>query len=151
MTPLRDFPYNLAGRNQRSQDNMRRKGRGILSVLTPGDIILMGVIFILSSLGLYFITLRGERGRICVVEVDGRVVYEIPLSEEREFEVEGAIGKSKIRVKDGAVRITDSPCPLKLCVKTGEIEKTNQVICCLPNRVVVRIEGGRGDVDAVTW
>lgn len=130
---------------------VRQERRRILSILTPGDLILMGVIFVLSSVGLYFITFRGQTGGTCVVEVEGRTVYELPLSEEREFEVSGPLGKTKIRVADGAVRVVDSPCPLKLCVKTGRIDRTNEMIVCLPNRVIVSIKGGKTDVDAVTW
>lgn len=151
LTPGSAFQYNPDVRSENEQANTGRKTRGVLSVLTPGDLIVMGVIFAVSSVGLYLVTFRGHTGGTCVVEVEGKKVYELPLSEERDLAVSGPLGETVIKVEDGSVWVVDSPCPLKLCVKTGRIARTNEMIVCLPNKVVVTIEGGRGEVDGVTW
>ncbi|MDI6638910.1 MAG: NusG domain II-containing protein, partial [Bacillota bacterium] len=46
--------------------------------------------------------------------------------------------------EDGRARVRASDCPDKVCVKTGWIEHPGEVIVCLPNRVVVKIQGGPG-------
>ncbi|HRR92028.1 MAG TPA: NusG domain II-containing protein [bacterium] len=53
-------------------------------------------------------------------------------------------------MKNRKVRILSSPCPDKLCVKQGYISESGQVIICLPNRVVIKIEG-RASFDALTY
>ena len=70
---------------------------------------------------------------------------------EDTLRVEGPLGVTTIEIAKGRVRVLDSPCPYKLCVKAGAIGKAGELVVCVPNRVVVRIEGGsRKGVDAVT-
>ncbi|HBE87040.1 MAG TPA: hypothetical protein DDW53_19330, partial [Lachnoclostridium sp.] len=37
--------------------------------------------------------------------------------------------------------ITEASCPDKVCVRTGKIHRSGELIVCLPNRVVITIEG----------
>jgi len=67
--------------------------------------------------------------------------------------VEGPLGATVVEITPGSVRVVDSPCPEKICVKTGSISRPGETIACLPNRVFVVIRGasreeGAGDVDA---
>jgi hypothetical protein len=49
------------------------------------------------------------------------------------------------------VQVISSPCPEKICVKTGRISKPGQWIACLPNRVFISIRGRRSEQpDAVS-
>jgi len=50
--------------------------------------------------------------------------------------------------KDG-VYMKEAHCPDKLCVNQGKIQKNAQSIVCLPNKIIVEIEGKKTDVDAV--
>jgi hypothetical protein len=74
----------------------------------------------------------------------GEWVY--PLSVDREIRVAGPLGDTIVEIQNGAVRIKDSPCPNKTCIAAGSIERTGQWLACLPNRVMIRIEGRRADV-----
>jgi len=40
------------------------------------------------------------------------------------------------------VRIEASHCPQKICVHSGAIRRSGELLVCVPNRVVVRINGG---------
>ena len=42
-----------------------------------------------------------------------------------------------IEIKDGRVRITDSPCPNKTCISQG----WHNPLVCLPNKVMISVEG----------
>ncbi len=56
-----------------------------------------------------------------------------------------------IEVKDGKVRVTESDCPYKICVKQGWIDRGS--IVCLPNNTVTTVKGplkNGEDVDAIT-
>jgi hypothetical protein len=72
-----------------------------------------------------------------LVEVNGKPVYILPLDKNRILSVEGPAGNTTIEIKDHAVRITDSSCSNKLCIKQGWIQSGS--IVCLPNRVVVTV------------
>ncbi|MGA2545163.1 MAG: NusG domain II-containing protein [Rectinemataceae bacterium] len=81
----------------------------------------------------------------------GEWVY--PLSVDRVIRVAGPLGDTIVEIQNGAIRIKDSPCPNKTCIAAGSIERTGQWLACLPNQVMVRIEGRRADagVDASAY
>jgi hypothetical protein len=61
------------------------------------------------------------------------------------------LGTTRVEISEKGVRVLDSPCPYKLCVKSGAIDRSGETLVCLPNRVVVRITGdGKEAVDAVS-
>jgi hypothetical protein len=74
-----------------------------------------------------------------------------PLDGEATLRVPGPLGETVVEIKDGAVQVISSPCPEKICVKTGRISKPGQWIACLPNRVFISIRGRRSEQpDAVS-
>ncbi len=76
----------------------------------------------------------------------------LPLGERREHRVSGPLGETVIGLAPDGVRILASPCPLQLCVRSGPIHRTGQVVACLPNRVAIQLigpGGAKGAVDAV--
>jgi hypothetical protein len=81
----------------------------------------------------------------------GEWVY--PLSVDRDISVAGPLGETRIEIRDKAVRIEDSPCANKTCIASGAISRPGQWLACLPNQVIVRIEGGSEDegVDASVY
>lgn len=84
------------------------------------------------------------------VKVDGNVVYSDSINKDTEFEAKGYNGGyNRVRVKDGKVSVTEADCPDKVCINSGEKQKSGDTIVCLPHRVVVEIEGGGSDTDAV--
>ena len=54
-----------------------------------------------------------------------------------------------VEIKDGEVSVTGASCKNQVCVRHGAISRAGESIVCLPNRLVVTIEGGEG-YDAVT-
>jgi hypothetical protein len=68
-----------------------------------------------------------------------------PLDAEVTLRVPGPLGETVVVIEDGAVRVISSPCPEKICVKTGRISKPGQWIACLPNRVFISIQGRRSE------
>ena len=75
--------------------------------------------------------------------------FEFDLAEDGIHEVEGKLGTTKFELKNGRVRILDSPCPNKTCVSQGFSDS----IVCLPNRVsiqVVRSQKGAGEFDVIS-
>ena len=114
-----------------------------------GDLIAIVIVIALIILtGFVFRKVVGtEEGSRVVVYEDGKVIREIPLTEDTEFVVEGTY-TNKIAVKDGKAAVIESDCPGGDCMHSGWISESGRSIICLPNRVEVRIEG-ESDVDFV--
>ena len=111
--------------------------RKILLNTTGADRILFLLLLSVSLFGIFFIKDIMPQSRSVLVEVNGNPVYILPLDKNRILSVEGPAGNTTIEIKDHAVRITDSPCSNKLCIKQGWIHSGS--IVCLPNRVVVTV------------
>ncbi|GBE35712.1 hypothetical protein BMS3Bbin06_02256 [bacterium BMS3Bbin06] len=116
---------------------------------SPLDWILLVFLLFFSLTGFIFVGRLMPAGETVIVEVNGKTVYKLALSEDRIVDVKGPIGITKVEVKDGRVRVLYSPCPEKIGMKQGWIRRG--VIICVPNRVVVSIKGGKvRGVDAIT-
>ncbi|GBE01179.1 hypothetical protein BMS3Abin08_00604 [bacterium BMS3Abin08] len=116
---------------------------------SPLDWILLVFLLFFSLTGFIFVGRLMPAGETVIVEVNGKIVYKLALSEDRIVDVKGPIGITKVEVKDGRVRVLYSPCPEKIGMKQGWIRRG--VIICVPNRVVVSIKGGKvRGVDAIT-
>ena len=58
---------------------------------------------------------------------------------------------STLIIEDGYAYVKDSVCPDKLCEKQGRINKDNQMIVCLPNKIIVKvIKGEDNEIDVMT-
>jgi len=109
------------------------------------------LLIILSLSGICFIREILPESQTVLIDADGKPAYVLPLNEDKTVSVEGSEGKTIVEIRGKRVRIMDSPCRNKLCIRQGWVE-TGGVVC-LPNKVVVTIRGheenDRG-VDAVT-
>ena len=91
-----------------------------------------------------------------VISVDNNVVRKIPMnnsnvSERYDFNFNNHIGY--IEAKNGRVRMLEMSkelCPNSICSDTGWIDKTYQSIVCLPNKIIITIEGGKkSEIDVI--
>ena len=114
------------------------------------DLLVLSIIFLIISLTYIISSFHNTGGDTVLIQVDGKDFLRLSLSENKIIAVPGPIGVSIIEIKDGRVRMLSSPCPDKLCIKEGYIDKAGQVIICIPNRIVIKIEG-RAGLDALTY
>ena len=106
-----------------------------------------------------------------VIESGGELFASYPLSKDSEIIVPAPGGVSYkdpkaapadasgectqyryfniVKISGGEVSVTGASCKNQVCVRHGAISKTGESIVCLPNRLVVTIEGGDG-YDTVT-
>ena len=103
-----------------------------------------------------------------VIKSGGRVYARYPLSEDAELEIPapGSAGSSAssetdecthylnynvVSIKDGRVSVSKASCKNQVCVRHGSISMPGETIVCLPNRLVVSIEGDEGGgYDSIT-
>jgi len=107
--------------------------------LKPLDYLILAAA---ASLSVYLI-FNGFRQvsnlRLIVTQDQKTWVYS--LDQDTEGDIPGPLGDTHFVIREGHVDVTDSPCPNKTCVTSGEIHRHNQWIACLPNGILFRIEG----------
>ena len=113
-----------------------------MSRLRPLDFVLFISLFSISI----FLIKKGfsQKGNIILVNANNRH-YEYSLEKEGIYEVEGLLGKTVFEIKNKKVRIIDSPCPGKNCIKQGH----SNPLVCLPNKVIITLEN-YGEFDALS-
>ena len=120
-------------------------------MLTLPDKILIAGLVIVTLASFPAIRHFHREGKRVVIELDGEEVGNFLLDEDRLIPVEGKLGTTRVEISEKGIRVLDSPCPYKLCIKSGSIRRSGETVVCLPNRVVVRITGDEGEeVDAVS-
>ena len=71
--------------------------------------------------------------------------YLYPLNSDLSIEINGPLGTSHIQITNNHVHMSSSPCPLKICVKKGEISEVGEWIACLPNKILIIIKGKKDE------
>ncbi len=112
--------------------------------LKLGDIILL--IFILIAAGIFFVlkienknNLTKQDKKIVIKYLDNELITEFSKN-KKEIKVKGKRGYSIIEIGSNWVRMKESACPSKFCVKRGKIFKPGESIICLPNQVLITIK-----------
>lgn len=89
-----------------------------------------------------------EKGSIAVVTYQNQKVLEIDLSQNKTYQVDGKNGKITIVVKNGKIKVAKENSPYHVCSKQGYIESSNESLVCLPNELIITIQG-KSDVDTI--
>ena len=86
-----------------------------------------------------------------------------PIDADEIIAVSGPLGDTIVRIGDNRARVESSPCDNQTCVASGLLTRQGQWAACLPNNVLLMIQGGtsggagseasRGgnDIDALAW
>lgn len=82
---------------------------------------------------------------------NGAVLYTLSLEENREITLTAPKGGSNtVTVRDGQICVSHATCPDQVCVKQGWVDSAGIPIVCLPNGLVIEIQGGDSALDAQT-
>ncbi len=129
--------------SKRSQPELKPKPLDALVVLA---VLLLGVAVAWLAYG-------GENSGALTATVKhrGQVVARVELSsltEEKTVSIDGAYHLTITLDRTGAA-VTDSDCPGQDCLHTGRITRAGQSIVCLPEQVIVTLEGKAPSPDVV--
>ncbi len=119
-----------------------------------GDKILIIIILAIIGISLFQILKPDKTNKILVIRSDGKVIKQINLntSKDTEFVVKSREGHLTVEIKNGKVRVINSTCNDKLCIKEGWISRSGESIVCLPNRISISITGQNDQpVDSITY
>ena len=118
------------------------------------DLILVAVLLV-AALALFFVmrSLQARdtgTGAQAVVTVDGKEIGRYPLKKNGTFPLNG--GTNILVVENGEAWVSEANCPDKVCMGMGKISRNGEFIACLPNRLLVVVEGAAEDspVDGMT-
>ena len=120
---------------------------------TPLDAVVVLVVLVGAALLLW--NFRPSEGNFltATVVLDNVTVAEYDLSTVAEpftFEVPGAPYPITLEIEHDRIRVGHSDCPSQDCVRTGWISGSGGQIVCLPNKLVVSIQGTQApEVDGV--
>ena len=121
----------------------------MLKILTKADIVLF-ICLISLGIALAGFSVAGDvTGEKAVVTVDGKLYGTYDLSKDQTVTIEQNGHTNEFSIKNGQVQMTRSTCKNHICIQEGAISHTSQRIVCLPNRVMIEIQGG-GEFDAVS-
>jgi len=118
-----------------------------LHVLTTADkgLVLCLAVGILAAFVPQF---AAEEGARVLIRAAGKTQSHA-LSATRVFSVAGPLGESRIEIAQQGVRVVNSPCRHQVCVRRGWVERRGDVVVCLPNELVLIVDGAAANVDAV--
>ncbi|MDC7228424.1 MAG: NusG domain II-containing protein [Spirochaetales bacterium] len=115
---------------------------------------LFDIVALIISISIFFLffmygrALSSENGYLLIQDESGEYLY--PMDADRTITVEGPVGESVIVIEDGAAHFEHSDCKDKLCVLMGDISEGGEWAACLPNRVMILVEGGEDEIETDT-
>jgi len=78
--------------------------------------------------------------------------WTFPLEANETVSVKGTLGDTVVRINEGRAWIESSPCDNQTCVGMGPVHRQGQWALCLPNKVMLFIEGTNDEnIDIVSW
>lgn len=105
------------------------------------DLVFIGGI--LAAALLVFVVIHvffQEEGSYVQITVDGALYGTYSLHEDQIIEIKkDGVVTNTLEIKGGCANMTDADCPDQLCVHQKAIEKSNESIICLPNKVIVTV------------
>lgn len=107
------------------------------------DLLLAVLLFGLSFL--FYLPFRSvsDGETVTILENDRSETYPLKTDRIVETEYSGAV-----IIRNGKVHLEHATCPDKICEAFGEISKSGESIICVPNKLVVKING-KSEVDGI--
>lgn len=127
-------------------------------------LILLAVLALAAAIALWQFSMRSDSTALTVVvEIDGEEADRFSVNDLSTHTYEhngvtltlapfvgGASAVSSVESElSRGVCVVQSDCPTQDCVRTGVISRAGQSIVCLPGRIVVTLEGGSTEFDAI--
>lgn len=118
------------------------------------DFVLAAALVFIALAAMLTINFISPQADFAEIKADGEIIMQIPLNEDKEFKIPD-YEKIIFKIHNNSICIKSSDCPDKLCVNSGYINKSGQIIVCLPNKISVQVISAGGSsgsdyTDAVT-
>lgn len=121
--------------------------------IKKGDIIISISLLVISILMAFTISnkniekISNNTSKLLRVEKNSKLLYELPLDEDREIVLQDNNKYNKIIIKDGKVYMKEANCRDQICVHMHHIKEMGETIICLPNQVFLEIIDPNSDTN----
>ena len=124
--------------------------------MTKGDLILVSAAVALALLvwaGFTYLPAKPQQ-LVAVITVDGAEVARLAVDTESLEQITITVprGEAIIEYGQGKVRVLPLPhtvCPNEICWRMGWISEPGQTIVCVPNKMIVTLEGDTRNIDTI--
>ena len=112
--------------------------------MTSGDWLVVLLLLGASLTGIAWVA-TAPGGTHVVVTGGGQTCFTAPIDQPNSVDLDGPLGLTRLIIDEQGVRIADSPCPRKICIAMGSAKRTGDLLACVPNRILVRIDSPAGE------
>lgn len=114
-----------------------------------GDFIIIGAVLLLAAALTALMAQNTAGGRLYAEIWQNDVLVErVVLTDETDRTID-LDGHNVIVLAGKTARVESADCHDQVCVRTGTLTRAGQVAVCLPNRVVLKLVGETGEIDAI--
>ena len=119
--------------------------------MRKSDLILLAVALAAGAV-VFVLNMVFQETGVSVKVVSGHEVYGVyNLRAAVEINIEEGGRINVIVISDGKAEMRHANCPGGDCMRQQAISMAGQSIVCLPNKILVMIEGGGDKLDSVTY
>ena len=86
-----------------------------------------------------------------IVKRGGEIFAELDLLYDRQIDVPGPLGVTRLEVRARRVRVVSDPGPRQYCVLQGWLSRAGEVAVCAPNQVSVLVLGRKEVYDSLSY
>ena len=102
-------------------------------------ILIAALLVICTAAAVWLYRPRPQAAQIEIVS-DGKLLYTLPLNQDKELTVTSPYGTNVITFRNGKVAVTEADCPDGYCKARGWCDGGTQIVC-LPHRLVITFLG----------
>ncbi|MDH4456455.1 MAG: NusG domain II-containing protein [Candidatus Methylopumilus sp.] len=118
--------------------------------LLLGDVLV--IIFALLFVAYLFKSLwHNEQAAKLQIRLGDKIYATYSLDQNRDINIQGPIGVTRIEIANGKARFASSPCPNQYCVHQGWLNHKGHAAICLPNQVSMELLGGKKPFDSLNY
>lgn len=113
--------------------------------MNKNDIKLVLILLFIILAFFTYKSINNSKDKIAKVYYNDKLIKTISLNEDNTYIVEGYNGEVVIEVKNNKIRVIEETSEKNLCSKQGY----GDVIVCLPNKIVIKVENDDKKLDGV--
>ncbi|MBQ6019645.1 MAG: NusG domain II-containing protein [Clostridia bacterium] len=119
-------------------------------IFSGTDLFLILPLLAAALLAILLPGIKKDGARHAVIVLDGETAADVNLDALTGPE-RHTFGEVEIEFSPEGARVLASPCPDKICVRTGLLTKNGDTAACVPERIVVKIVTEKNDIDAIAY